>query len=105
MPPFNPGYDIISRAPNGGTLRYIEVKSVSSDWGELGVGLTRTEFGKAREEAALYWLCIVERALDDDAKIHYIQDPANKVDEFLYDVGWQAVVEQDIRRLYPPENY
>jgi len=30
---------------------------------------------------------------------------AYKVDEFSFDEGWQQAAEQDIRRLYPPEDY
>ncbi len=104
MPHTHPGYDIESRDPaTGGILRYIEVKSLSDIWTDTGVGLTRTEFLKAQELGDLYWLYIVEHAETADFKIHCIQNPAGKVDQFFYDDGWQQAQEPDTRRMQPPE--
>ena len=90
MPPQNPGYDIESREGSGAIARYIEVKSISGYWGTEGVGLTSTEFSKAQKEGGDYWLYVVERADQPDARIYCIPNPALKVDQFLYDDGWQA---------------
>jgi hypothetical protein len=105
MPVNNPGYDIESRDQNGNLLRYIEVKSMSGPWDDVGVGLTATEFAWAQKHPKLYCLYVVERALDEDAKMHFIQDPASKVDEFRYDSGWQQAAETDTRKLLPPEDW
>ena len=106
MPHQHPGYDIESRDPASGTiLRYIEVKSLSGSWGEDGVGLTATEFLKAQELGDIYWLYVVENAEQPDARIHCIQNPAGKVDQFLYDNGWQQAKAQDPRSLRPPEDW
>jgi hypothetical protein len=88
-PPKFPGYDIESKDEAGNILRYIEVKSVSGDWGSDGVGLTRTQFEKAREIGDRYWLYVVERADKPNTQIHCIQDPARRVDQFLFDDGWR----------------
>jgi hypothetical protein len=93
MPPQHPGYDIESHNGSGEIERYIEVKSISGYWGTEGVGLTSTEFSKARDLGDLYWLYVVERADQPDARIYCIQNPACKVDQFLYDDGWQQAAE------------
>lgn len=105
MPINHPGYDIESRDVNGEIIRYIEVKSMSGPWGEDGVGLTATEFAKAQELREKYWLYVVERALEPDARIYFIQDPASKVDEFRFDSGWQQAAEIDPRKLLPEEDW
>ena len=69
--------------------------------------LTPKEFSEAKRLGALYWLYVVERALERApiAKIHFIQDPAGKVDEFRYDSGWQQAAETDTRKLLPEEEW
>lgn len=94
MPPMNEGYDIESKDPSGRVERYIEVKSTEGDWGSLGVALTKAEFRKASELKDKFWLYIVERANDETAEIHRIQDPARKVNQFIYDDGWRGVAQQ-----------
>ena len=89
MPPNNPGYDMESRALEGGDVeRYIEVKSLSDKWGADGVGLTATEFERARALGDRYWLYVVERATSDAPEIYRIQDPARKANWFFFDRGW-----------------
>lgn len=88
-PPHHQGYDIESRDAAGKTVRYIEVKSLAGLWGSEGIGVTRPEFEKAREIGERYWLYVVEKADRPDARIYCVQDPARKVDQFLYDNGWQ----------------
>ncbi|HAB19509.1 MAG TPA: hypothetical protein DCE44_24140, partial [Verrucomicrobiales bacterium] len=89
----HPGYEIESRDQTGEIARYIEVKSLSGQWGQDGVGLTSTEFAKARELGSRYWLYVVEQADTSNTRIHRIQDPASKVDQYLYDDGWQEEAE------------
>jgi hypothetical protein len=38
-------------------------------------------------------LYVVERATSDDYRIYPIQDPANRVNQYLFDDGWQALAE------------
>jgi hypothetical protein len=93
MPPKHPGYDIESKDETGNTVRYIEVKSLSGDWGMTGVTLTKPQFEKAIDEENNYWLYIVERAQQEDFKIHRIQNPAQRVEQFIYDDGWKNLAE------------
>jgi uncharacterized protein DUF3883 len=101
MPHHNPGYDIESRSEQGELERYIEVKSLSGNWDSHGAGVTPAQFKRAQKEEGLFWLYIVERAERDDFSIFAIQNPAGKVDQFLFDDGWKAVA--DIPSSYGAE--
>jgi hypothetical protein len=84
----HPGYDIESIEDNG-TLRFIEVKSLSGIWdAQNPAEVTKTEFETAKKKGQDYWLYIVEKAESEDFQIHMIQNPANRVDFYLYDHGW-----------------
>lgn len=95
MPPLHKGYDIESRESQGGpVVRYIEVKGRASEWGSLGVGLTRSQFAMAATLGDLYWLYVVECAEEEDVRIFRIQNPARRVNQFLYDDGWRVLSEE-----------
>lgn len=94
MPPNNPGYDLECRLAEGGEVeRFIEVKSLSGDWGNDGVGLTVTEFESAQKKGDQYWLYVVERASSEKYTIHRIQNPGRKANWFFFDRGWSQVAE------------
>jgi hypothetical protein len=95
MPHLNPGYDVESLGPNGEVM-YIEVKGIDGPWDAAGVRLSAIQFRFAEQRAESAWLYIVEWARDDDqARIHRIQNPANKVTVFCFDQGWRAVAGKD----------
>lgn len=93
MPHENPGYDIESRDAGGAVLRYIEVKSISGDWDSLGVALSSRQFNTAHLYNEQFWLYVVERAEQADARVYPIQDPARRVNQFFYDDGWRSVAD------------
>ena len=93
MPPNHPGYDIESTDKNDSRVRYIEVKSTAGDWDEMGVSVSRTQFEKAQGLGDQYWLYVVERAEQTDARIFCIKNPARRVDQFMFDDGWQSAAE------------
>lgn len=89
-----PGYDIESIDETSGETRYIEVKGIGGEWGGAGVRLTRTQFLKAQSDEEEYWLYVVEYCLDPKrAKVHAIQNPAEKVDMFCFDKNWRYAAE------------
>jgi hypothetical protein len=52
-----------------------------------------TQFRRAQEEKIKYWLYVVEYALSpDNYRIYPIQNPASKVDTFVYGGIWQEAV-------------
>ena len=92
----NPGYDIISRSITHNIERYIEVKSTSGDWEEaLHIALTKEQFKEAKRRQEHYWLYVVENAESDTAaQIHCIQNPAQKIDKYIFDYHWKTEVEE-----------
>lgn len=92
----HPGYDIESFNGANEVERFIEVKSLSGTWSSLGAVLTDTQFEKAEQLGDKYWLYIVEHAQEDDYGIYRIQDPARKVNQFIFDDGWRALAEKDV---------
>lgn len=95
MPPRHPGYDVESKDSKGIVVRYIEVKSLSGDWGALGAGITKTQFDKALKLGKCFWLYVVERAEQQGYRIHRIQNPAQRVNQFFYDNGWVVLGEDE----------
>lgn len=84
----HPGYDVESTSDDG-SVRYIEVKSLSGMWDSQNPAqLTKMEFKVAKQKGKAFWLYVVERAEAENFKIHKIQDPGNRVDYYLYDHGW-----------------
>jgi hypothetical protein len=95
MPINNPGYDVASKNDAGETARYIEVKSMSGKWGAVGAALSDTQFEHATKHGDRFWLYVVEYAEQDNYRIYRIRDPARRVDQFIYDDGWEALAEDD----------
>lgn len=93
----HPGYDIISHSlSTDEVLRYIEVKGIDGEWNKTGVGLSRTQFCNAQDFGDQYWLYIVEHAFDPSQYCIYpIQNPASKVDKFMYNSGWKGVISEE----------
>jgi hypothetical protein len=95
MPQTHEGYDIESRNPAGEIERYIEVKAVSSAWGERGVTLSHAQFDAAQRLEDKYWLYVVENADSTARRIYRIQNPALRIKSFAYDKGWQELAEPE----------
>lgn len=90
----HPGYDIESTDKNG-EIRYIEVKALSGIWeGANPARLTRNEYETARKYGKQYWLYVVENISSGSPNIYCIQDPAGKVNYYLFDHGWIGVAEE-----------
>lgn len=96
MPHANRGYDVKSVSSLDGE-RLIEVKSLSGLWSERSAaGLTRPQFEMARDKGDRFWLYVVERATSEDWQLYRIQNPANQVNQYLFDDGWQSLAEYDV---------
>ncbi|ADM27558.1 helicase domain protein [Ignisphaera aggregans DSM 17230] len=70
-------FDIFSRDPRTGEIRFIEVKGKSGL--DLEVELTEAEFNVAREKGDKYWLYIVYGIGTKSPRILAIQDPVNNM--------------------------
>jgi hypothetical protein len=94
----NAGFDVESYDKNQELVRRIEIKSTGRQWSIAGVMMSRRQHQQAVEDGELFWLYIVENALDDSYKIYRIHDPARRVDYFGFDDGWKTVSEPDVDR-------
>ncbi len=90
----HPGYDIESRNASGEIERYIEVKSLSGDWGRDGVPLSSRQFEHARDLGDKFWLYVVERATGNHPRVSAIRNPGWKANEFRFDCGWRDLAER-----------
>ena len=74
------GYDIESRVPATGTLRFIEVKGRRSD--AETVTVTRNEILYSLNEPDDFILAIVEFRDDDAHRVHYVRQPFQREPDF-----------------------
>ena len=74
------GYDIESRAPNTGKLRFIEVKGRRSDADTVTV--TRNEILYSLNKPDDFILAIVEFRGDDSHRVHYVRRPFRREPDF-----------------------
>jgi 2Fe-2S type ferredoxin len=89
----NRGFDLLSRNADGEVVRTIEVKSKGGKWDSVLV--SKAQFEVALERNTHFWLYVVELALDDkNYQIYQIQNPAQKVQKFVYKRDWIDVAER-----------
>lgn len=74
------GYDIESRAPGTGRLRFIEVKGRIS--GASTITVTRNEILYSLNKPEDYILAIVEFLADGDHRVHYVRQPFRSEPDF-----------------------
>jgi Protein NO VEIN, C-terminal len=89
----HPGFDILSSTAAGEVARYIEVKSISAEWSELGVTLSQPQFIAAQTLRDKFWLYVVARANSAEPRLIRIRNPAQLARSFTFDSGWEAVAE------------
>ena len=74
------GYDIESRVPGTGKLRFIEVKGRVS--GAANILVTRNEILYSLNKPDDFILAIVEFLGDDDHRVHYVRQPFQREPDF-----------------------
>ncbi|WP_196770213.1 protein NO VEIN domain-containing protein [Stygiolobus azoricus] len=70
-------FDILSRDPRTGEIRFIEVKGKSGL--DLEIELTETEFSVAKEKGEKYWLYIVYGIGTGKPRLLAVRDPVNNM--------------------------
>jgi len=91
-PTNNKGYDILEKDSSGEIVRYIEVKTLTGDWGEGGVSVTESQF----EFAQVYdnwWLFVVENINTQNTCVHTFENPVQQVNRFMFDCSWKRISE------------
>jgi hypothetical protein len=91
MPPGSPGYDLEERDRAGNLLRVVEVKALRVSFDERPAAISSTQFEAAQKYGTQFWLYIVERAGEPDARIIRIHDPIAQASHFSFDKGWAQV--------------
>lgn len=92
-PTHTPGFDLFESGTDGRPVRWCEVKAMTGTLDDRPVGLSRTQFGCARDHGDAYWLYVVEQAGTESVRIARIQDPAGKASTFTFDRGWLDIAE------------
>ncbi len=99
----NVGYDIKSTEKNG-DIRFIEVKSISGQWGGEGITVSPSQINFAQEYKKAFWLYVVENIGKSNARLHKLQDPMKYVKGFKFNEAWKEIassidLENDIDNL------
>lgn len=61
--------------------------------------LSAPQFRTAQTEGSRFTLAVVERAYEAEATIHFIDDPASRIDRFCFDYGWAAGAQRSVTVL------
>jgi hypothetical protein len=86
----NAGYDIKSTEKNG-DIRFIEVKSISGQWGGEGITVSPSQINFAQEYKKAFWLYVVENIGKSNARLHKLQDPMKYVKGFKFNEAWKEI--------------
>ncbi len=91
-PTNNKGYDILEKDTHGEIVRYIEVKTLTGDWGEGGVSVTESqlEFAQAYDN---WWLFVVENINTQNTSVHTFENPVQQANRFMFDCSWKQLSE------------
>ena len=72
-------------------MRFIEIKSLSGDWGAEGVSISIRQLDWAYKKGKYYWIYIVENINNENRKIHMISDPASHIRAFKFNSAWKDI--------------
>lgn len=93
-PSNNKGYDISEKDNIGQTIRYIEVKTLTGQWGQGGVGITEHQLEFAQKEKDKWWLFVVENINTDNTKVYQFKNPILEANRFMFDNSWKQLAYQ-----------
>ncbi|MFH5181605.1 sacsin N-terminal ATP-binding-like domain-containing protein [Paenibacillus sp. TAB 01] len=88
-------YDVISFSGEAEEIsRYIKVFGFIGEWNNYEVVLSHSQMKKAKDLVDKFWLYVVEFVADEQhVRINRIQDPYNKITNYVLDYGWRAIAE------------
>ncbi|MEM5276426.1 DUF3883 domain-containing protein [Cupriavidus taiwanensis] len=96
-PEGNPGFDLYEADSSGKQIRWVEVKAMTGSLEDRPVGLSHTQFDRAREKGGAYWLYVVEHATDPTkARVLRIQNPVGLARTFTFDRGWGEIARTEL---------
>ena len=89
-PKNNMGYDILELTTEDEVVRYIEVKTLTGNWGDGGVNVTSPQYNFALENEN-WWLFVVEGIEISTPIIHPIKNPVLMINRYAFDSSWQQL--------------
>lgn len=93
-PTNNKGFDIYEKDTNGQIIRYIEVKTLTGQWAQGGVGITKDQLEFAQKEKDKWWLFVVENISTDNTKVYQFKNPILEANRFMFDSSWKQLTYQ-----------
>lgn len=93
-PTNNKGFDIYEKDTNGQIVRYIEVKTLTGQWAQGGVGITKEQLEFAQKEKDKWWLFVVENINTDNTKVYQFKNPILEANRFMFDNSWKQLAYQ-----------
>jgi len=93
-PTNNKGFDIYEKDASGQIIRYIEVKTLTGQWGQGGVGVTKDQLEFAQKQKDKWWLLIVENINTDNTKVYQFKNPILEANRFMFDNSWKQLAYQ-----------
>ena len=88
----NKGFDIWEKDSNENIVRYIEVKTLTGNWGDGGVGITGRQLEFAQREKEKWWLFVVENINTGNTQVYQFQNPVLEANTFRFDSSWKQLV-------------
>ena len=96
------GFDLISNGKFG--YKYIEVKAISSRWGDFGVNISRRQLEEAELRGDEYWIYVAEVIDGEVTNLHKIQNPVMHIRGFRLNSGWREIAEWQANQDGPQTN-
>ena len=90
----NKGFDIYEKDINGHIIRYIEVKTLTGQWGQGGVGITEHQLEFSQKEKDKWWLFVVENINTNNTKVYQFKNPILEANRFMFDNSWKQLAYQ-----------
>jgi len=90
-PTNNKGFDIYEKDASGKTIRYIEVKTLTGQWRQGGVGITEHQLDFAQKQKDKWWLFVVENINTNNTKVYQFKNPILEANRFMFDSSWKQL--------------
>ena len=90
-PTNNKGFDILEKDKEGNIIRYIEVKTLTGQWGTGGVGITISQLKFALEHGDKWWLIVVKGINTENVEVFQFKNPVLEATSFMFDNSWKQL--------------
>lgn len=90
-------YDIISHSDETEEInRYIKIYGFMGEWNNYDVILSKSQMKVAKDLGEKFWIYVIEFVDDEQCvRINRIQNPYDKITDYVLDYGWRAIAEKN----------